>query len=395
MARRITLELLRTEAAAGVILAGAALAAILLANSQGSDLYFGFIGHPLTLQIGAFNETLSVLDWVTQGLMTIFFFSAGMEIKFEILRGELSNPRRLALPVLVAVGGVVVPALVFLAFNARAGGAPQGWPVPAATDVAMALAALAIAGRHLPASLRTLLLTLAIASEIVAMALIGLLFTTQLDLAALAAAVGVLALMFLLGRWRNAPYFFYATCLALIWAFTLKSGVSTAMAGLMAAMTIPLEARRQGQVGVLAYFMESLRGYVAFLILPLFAFVASGVRLADLSAAEVFSPVTLGVALGLFLGKQVGVFGAIALALGLKLARRPTGARWIELYGIALLCGVGFTLSLYIGALAFPGADPTQSAEVRLGVLGGSVLSLLSGMAILGWSQALRRQEAA
>ena len=390
MARRITLDFLKTEAASGMILAGAALAAILLANSPWSQHYFGFIAHKLTIQVGAFDETHSVLDWVKEGLMAIFFFVVGMEIKFEILRGELSNPRRLALPVLAAIGGMAVPAGVYLAFNMGAGGSPQGWPTATATDIAFALAALAIVGKKLPPSLRIFLLTLAIADDLGAVALIAILFTAKVNLLALGGALSTLALMFLLGRWKTAPYFFYACCFVLIWAFTLKSGVNTSLAGVAAAMTVPVEPRRPGQTGVLHYFMESLHGYVAFLILPLFAFVAAGFSLSGLSLKELFSPVALGVGLGLFLGKQVGVFGAAALAIGLKLARRPTGAKWIELYGVALLCGVGFTMSLFIGALAFSPADVAAQTEVRIGVIVGSLLSTLLGMAVLGWSQARR-----
>ena len=327
MARRITLEFLKTEAASGMILAGAALAAILLANSPWSQNYFDFIAHRFTIQVGAFDETHSVLEWVKEGLMAIFFFVVGMEIKFEILRGELSNPRRLALPVLAAIGGMAVPAGVYLALNMGPGGSPQGWPTATATDIAFALAALAIVGKKLPPSLRVFLMTLAIADDLGAVALIAILFTAKVNLLALGGALSTLALMFLLGRWRTAPYFFYACCFVLIWAFTLKSGVNTSLAGVAAAMAVPVEPRRPGQAGVLHYFMDSLHGYVAFLILPLFAFVAAGFSLSGLSLRELFSPVALGVALGLFVGKQVGVFGAAALAIGLKLARRCSSPR--------------------------------------------------------------------
>ncbi|CAN5886022.1 Na+/H+ antiporter NhaA [soil metagenome] len=393
MARRITLDFLKTEAASGMILAGAALAAIVLANSPWREGYFAFIGHAFTIHVGAFDETHSILDWVKEGLMAIFFFVVGMEIKFEILRGELSNPRRLALPVLAAIGGMVIPAGVYLLFNMGAGGSPQGWPTATATDIAFALAALAIAGKKLPPSLRVFLLTLAIADDLGAVLLIALLFTAKLNLLALGGALSTLALMFLLGRWKTAPYFFYACCFVLIWAFTLKSGVNTSLAGVAAAMAVPIEPRRPGQGGVLHYFMDSLHGYVAFLILPLFAFVAAGFTLNSLTLSELFSPVALGIALGLFLGKQLGVFGAAALAIGLKLARRPTGAKWIELYGVAALCGVGFTMSLFIGALAFSPDDLAAQTEVRIGVIAGSLLSTLVGMSVLAWSQARRNLE--
>ncbi|HEX5377690.1 MAG TPA: Na+/H+ antiporter NhaA [Phenylobacterium sp.] len=393
MARRITLSFLRTEAASGMILALAALIAILLANSPWAHRYFAFIDHPFTIQFGLFDETKPVLKWVKDGLMAVFFFVVGMEIKFEILRGELSNPRRLALPILAAIGGIVVPALIYVALNQGPGGAIQGWPTPVATDIAFALAALAIAGPRLPPALRTFLLTLAIADDLGAVVLIAVLFTDHLNLWALGAAGSGLALMALLGRWRNAPYLFYAALFVVVWAFTLKSGVNTSLAGVAAAMTIPLEPRRTGQVGVLHYFMDSLHPYVAFLILPLFAFVAAGFSFSSLSPQNLLSPVTLGVALGLFFGKQIGVFGAAALVIGLKLARRPTGARWLDLDGCALLCGVGVTMSLFIGGLAFRPDELTAQSEIRLGVVAGSILSTLAGMGVLSWSQARRSED--
>ncbi|MDB5424256.1 MAG: nhaA [Phenylobacterium sp.] len=394
MAKRITLDFLRTESASGMILAGAALAAIVLANSPWAGAYFGLISAPFTVQVGGFHETLSVLDWIKEGLMAIFFFVVGLEIKYEVVRGELANPRRLALPVVAALGGMIVPALVYLAFNSGPGGVPQGWPTPVATDIAFALAALAIAGPRLAPTLRVFLLTLAIVDDLGAVALIGVLFTDQVHLVALGGALATLALMGLLGRWRKAPYLFYGIGFVLLWAFTLKSGISTSVAGVAAAAAIPLGARKPGRPGVLEDVMESLHPYVAFLILPLFAFAAAGFSIQGLGVRDLFGPVALGVAAALFLGKQVGVFGAAALVMGLKLARRPTGAKWIELYGVSLLCGIGFTMSLFIGQLAFPLGDAGEQAQVRIGVMAGSLLSTLAGMAVLAWAQARRGPEA-
>lgn len=393
MAKRITLDFLKTESASGLILATAALAAIVMANSPWADGYFGFIAAPLTLQVGAFRETLTVLDWIKEGLMAIFFFVVGLEIKYEIRKGELANPRRLALPVLAAIGGMVGPALVYLAINSGAGGVPQGWPIPVATDIAFALAALAIAGPRLSPTLRIFLLTLAIVDDLVAVGLIGVLFTTHIRLAAVGGAIAAIGLMGLLGRWRKAPYLFYALGFLMVWAFTLKSGISTSVAGVAAAATIPLEPRKLGRPGVLEDFMEGLHPYVAFLILPLFAFSAAGFSVADLGLRDLFGPIAIGVAAGLFLGKQIGIFGAAALVFALKLARRPTGAKWVELYGVALLCGVGFTVSLFIGQLAFPLGDPGDQAQVRIGVVVGSLASLVTGMTVIAWSQARRRRE--
>jgi NhaA family Na+:H+ antiporter len=391
MARRITLDFLKTESASGLILAAAAAVAIVVANSPWASRYYGFIEAPLTIQIGAFLETRSVLDWVKEGLMAIFFFVVGLEIKFEALKGELANPRRLALPILAALGGMAAPALIYLAVNAgMGGGAAGGWPIPTATDIAFALAALAIAGPRLPPTLRVFLLTLAIVDDLGAVALIGVVFSHGIRLVALGGAAVSLALMALLGRWKNAPYLFYAIALLLVWAFTLKSGMSTSVAGVAAAMTVPIEKRKAHRPGMLEDFMESLHPYVAFLILPLFAFCAAGFSLQGVHLDGLVGPVSIGVALGLFLGKQIGVFGACAAVIGLKLARRPTGASWLELYGVALLCGVGFTMSLFIGSLAFP-ADG-MAAQVRLGVIAGSLLSSAAGMAVLAWAQGVRRE---
>lgn len=390
MSRKITLDFLKTEAASGVILAMAAAFAIILANSPWSASYFGLIKHPLTFQAGDIEITKSVLKWIKDGLMTIFFFVVGLEIKYEVLRGELSNPRKLALPVLGALGGMVAPALVYLAFNLGQGGAIEGWPAPVATDIAFALAALAIAGPRLPPALRTFLLTLAIADDLGAVVLIATLFTERIDLAALAGAGGVLALMVIAGRWGRAPYALFAVLAFLVWAFTLESGVNASIAGVAAAMTIPIDPRRPGEAGMLNSMMHALHPYVAYGIMPLFAFAAAGFSFSDLSADNLFSPVAMGVAAGLFVGKQIGVFGASAVAIKLGLARRPTDSTWLELYGCALLCGVGFTMSLFIGALAFNADDPAAQSAVRLGVIGGSVLSAALGMAVLGRSQGLR-----
>ncbi|MEO8113999.1 MAG: Na+/H+ antiporter NhaA [Phenylobacterium sp.] len=394
MARRITLDFLKTESASGLILGGAALAAIVLANSPWQASYFGFLETRFTIQLGAFDETLSVLKWIKEGLMAIFFFVVGLEIKYEVLRGELSNPRRLSLPIAAALGGMLGPAFLYLLLNQGPHGAPQGWAIPMATDIAFALAALAVAGPRLPPTLRVFLLTLAIVDDLAAVAMIGLIYTHQLQLAAVGVALVALALMFMLGRWRGAPYLFYGVGFLLVWAFTLRSGISTSLAGVAAAMTIPIEPRKPGRPGVLEDFMESLHPYVAFLILPLFAFAAAGFSLQGLIPATLFGPVALGVAAGLFFGKQLGVFGATALMIGLKVVRRPTGARWIELYGLSLLCGIGFTMSLFIGQLAFPLEDAALQAQVRVGVLAGSLASTVAGMAVLAWAQSRRAPDA-
>ncbi|MDP8917087.1 MAG: Na+/H+ antiporter NhaA [Pseudomonadota bacterium] len=392
MARVLTLDFLKTEAASGVVLSAAALLAVAAANSPFAEDYFAFLEHPFTLQVGGWRETHGVAEWVREGLMAIFFFIVGLEIKYEVLRGELSNPKKLALPVLAALGGMVAPAIVYLLINAGPEGSPGGWAIPAATDIAFALAALAVFGRGLPNSLRIFLLTLAIVDDLGAVVLIGVLFSSGIKLAALGGAALALGFMVLVSRWRGSSPLLYAFGFIFVWGFFLESGVSTSLAGVAAAMAIPLAAPRPGDDGVLEDYMESLHPYVAYGILPFFAFTATGFSFDELSASVLLEPLTLGVMMGLFAGKQIGVFAFAALAVRLGWAKAPSGARWLELYGVSLLCGIGFTMSLFIGALAFPG-DALLQAQVRLGVIAGSLLSLFGGALALQLAAARRRRE--
>jgi NhaA family Na+:H+ antiporter len=381
MSRKLTLDFLKTEAASGLILASSALVAILLANSPWRESYFAFVHSPFTLQAGGFEETKSVLKWTKDGLMAVFFFVVGLEIKYEILKGELSNPRKLAMPVFAAVGGMVAPALVFLAFNLGEGGHPNGWPIPTATDIAFALAALAIAAPRAPPALRVFLLTLAIADDLGAVMLIAILFTSDINLPALAGALTGLAFMVWIGRWKQVPPLLFAAAFLVVWAFTLKSGVNTSLAGVAAALTVPIKPRRDGGEGVLKHYMEALHPYVAYGILPFFAFVAAGFSFSAFPAEGILAPLPLGIAMGLLLGKPIGVFGAALLASALKLGQRPSGSTWLQLFGVSMLCGVGFTMSLFIGGLAFH--DTATASEVQLGVVAGSLLSVLAGVLTL------------
>ncbi len=395
MTRRSTLEFLRTETASGLVLALAALLALVVANSPWAPDYFELIGSPFTVAFGAFSQTLSVSEWVKDGLMAVFFFVVGMEIKFEVLKGELANPRRLALPIFAAIGGVALPALVYGGINAGAAGPFGAWATPTATDIAFALAALALVAKGLPSALRIFLLTLAIADDLIAVGLIAAFFTHAVRVWELAGAAVALGAMAALGRWRSAPFLLYAIGFLVVWGFVLKSGVNTSLAGVAAAMTVPAGPRRPGGEGVLKFFMESLHPYVAFGVLPLFAFTAAGFSVSGLSLKTLAHPVTLGVACGLFLGKQIGVFGAAALAVLTGLARKPTGASWLELYGVSILCGIGFTMSFFIGGLAFPGGDAVVQTQMRLGVIGGSLLSAAAGIGVLAYASARRASRTA
>jgi NhaA family Na+:H+ antiporter len=388
MPGRLTLEFLRTEASAGFAPILAATAALVLANSPLASSYFHFLAKPFPVQFGGFAQTASVADWIKDGLMAAFFLVVGLEIKFEVVRGELSSPRRLAMPVLAAAGGMIVPALIYLAVNAGNSGTPGGWPVGTPTDIAFALAALNVVGRRLPTSLRLFLLTLAIADDFGAVALIGLLYSHNIHWSAAFGAVVVLILLGVLSRERRGPLLLYAAGFFLVWAFCLKSGISTSIAGVACAMTVPAGARRPGGESMLTLFMDALHPWVAYGVLPLFAFAAAGFSFHGFTPAAVASPVTLGIALALLIGKPLGVFGVALLAAALKLGRRPAGATWLELLGVAALAGVGFTMSLYLAQLAFP--NPIAQSEARLGVIAGSLASIGLGGLLLAWAGSRR-----
>lgn len=387
--RKSTLDFLSTEAASGSALAIVALAAVFLANSPWADGYFNWVHAQHTLQVGGFAETKTTLKWIKEGLMAVFFFVVGLEIKYEILRGELSSLKKLGLPVLAAVGGMIAPALVFLTFNLGEGGVPRGWPIPTATDIAFALAALAIAAPRLPGSLRIFLLTLAIADDLGAVALIALLFSSEINPTALMGAALALAAMAGLGRLKQGTPLLFAIGFLIVWAFTLKSGVNTSLAGVAAAMTVPIGSNRPGEEGMVKHFLEGMHPYVAWGILPLFAFAAAGFSFATMEAGHLLAPLPLGIAMGLLVGKPIGVMAASGLAVATGIGKRPTDAGWLELFGVSLLCGVGFTMSLFIGGLAFPNGSET-AAQVQLGVIGGSILSIVAGALVLRIAQMRR-----
>lgn len=383
MAKKLTLDFLKTEAASGAALGLAALAALIVANSPLSADYFAWLKSVQVLQIGPLRLEETVANWIKEGLMAVFFLVVGLEIKYEILKGELSNPKKLAMPIIGALGGMVAPIGIYLLVSNLLGGPHEGWPIPVATDIAFALAVFGLVGRGLPSSLRVFLLTLAIVDDLGAIALIAVLFSQGVQLVPLLGAVGVLAVMAVLGRWRLAAAF-WCIGFAAMWWLTVKSGLSTSLAAVAFAAVVPVNPRRETGASPLRDAMHDLHPYVAFLVLPIFAFAKAGVSFSGLSLDQAFAPLVLGIALGLFLGKQIGVFGAAWLATRLRLADKPTGASWMQLYGVSMLCGIGFTMSLFIGALAVPGAvDSPQQIEVKLGVLGGSLLSACVGAIFL------------
>lgn len=384
MARKITLDFLKTEAASGVVLGLAAVAALVVANSPLAPAYFGWLKSEHILQVGPLLLELTISEWIKEGLMAIFFLVVGLEIKYEILKGELSDPRKLATPVLAAAGGMIAPALVYLAVSGTLNGPHGGWPIPLATDIAFALAVFAVAARKLPSSLRVFLLTLAIVDDLGAIALIAALFSSGVEWVPLAWVAALLMAGAAFAKMRRVAAPFWVLGFGLVWYLTVLSGLSTSLTAVAFALIVPVADRLDDSQSPLKEAMHDLHPYVAYLVLPLFAFAKAGVSFAGLSLEQAFAPLVLGIALGLFVGKQIGVFGFAWLASALRFGRRPTGSTWLELYGVSLLCGVGFTMSLFIGVLAFPGAiDSPEQVEVKLGVLGGSFLSAIAGAAVL------------
>ncbi len=387
MARKLTLDFLKTETASGAVLGLAALAALVVANSPLSEAYFAWLKSVQLFQAGPLRLELSVSEWIKEGLMAVFFLVVGLEIKYEILKGELSDPRKLVTPVVAALGGMIGPAVVYLIVSGLLGGPHAGWPVPLATDIAFALAVFALVGKGLPPSLRIFLLTLAIVDDLGAIALIAVLFSAGVDWMLVGAAAVVLAVGGILSRRRIAAPF-WVLGFAMVWWLSVTAGLSTSLAAVAFAAIVPVAPRSDDGQSPLKEAMHDLHPYVAFLVLPLFAFAKAGVSFAGLSLDQMFAPLVLGIAAGLFVGKQIGVFGSAWAVSKLGLGARPGGASWAQVYGVSLLCGVGFTMSLFIGALAFPGAvDSPAQVEIKLGVILGSMVSAILGAVVLSRSR--------
>jgi Na+:H+ antiporter, NhaA family len=371
----------RHEAAGGLALMGAALAALIVSNSPLAWLYDGFLDTPVAVRLGPLAIDKPLLLWINDGLMAVFFFLVGLEIKRELLRGELSTLGQAALPALAAVGGMVVPAAIYTAINAGDPAALRGWAIPTATDIAFSIGVLALLGSRVPASLKVFLLALAIIDDLGAIVIIALFFTEHLTLSMLAPAVAGAVVLWVLnarGVTRPAPYILTGI---FIWVCVLKSGVHATLAGVVVALAIPLKSGTPEQTSLLEQLEESLHPWVAFAVLPLFAFANAGMSLQGLSLAKLMEPVPLGIAAGLIPGKMIGILGATWLVISAGLAQRPAGATWAQIAGIAVLGGIGFTMSLFIGMLAFP--DPAHTTQVRLGVVVGSLLSAIVGYLVL------------
>ncbi len=369
------------EASGGILLVIAAALAMVLANSPLSSYYSSLLELPVMIQFGDFAIDKPLVLWINDGLMALFFFVVGLEIKRELFYGQLSQKDQVILPFLGAVAGIVFPALIYVAFNRADEIAINGWAVPSATDIAFALGVFILFGKHLPSSLKLFLLSVAIIDDIGAVIIIALFYSQDLSTTSLIiASIGLVAL-FVLNRNRvtsQTPYVIIAT---IVWAAVLKSGVHATLAGFAVAWFIPMQKNESSSM---SHHMEhSLHPWIAFLVLPLFAFANAGVSLVGTSVEQIFTPITLGIMGGLFIGKQVGIFGVCWLAVKMKLCDLPKGATWIQMYGVSLLCGIGFTMSLFIGSLAFEEQGLTYQTKVKVGVMLGSLMSAILGAWII------------
>lgn len=373
-------KLLRGEAATGLLLLCAAILALALANSPAAWFYGQLIDMPVVVRVGGLELAKPLLLWINDGLMALFFFLVGLELKHEMLHGELANPRQVMLPALGAAGGMLVPALIYVLVNRHDAGALNGWAIPTATDIAFVLGILGLLGSRVPPALKVFVVSLAIFDDLGAIVIIALFYTGDISGLALAlSGAGLLALWGLnrLGVARLTPYLLLGL---LIWLAVLKSGVHATLAGVAVALFIPDRDRAQPEHSPLHQLAEDLRATVYWFILPLFAFANSGIAVQQLGLDILAHPVPLGIALGLFLGKPLGVMLWCGLAIRWGLASLPRGATWSSFFGVAMLCGVGFTMSLFIGSLAFEQSGDNLLFDERLGILLGSLLS-----ATLGW----------
>ena len=377
--RRSIDQFFQHEASGGILLMLSAVAALIVANSSLSGIYESWLGTYLAITLDGEGLSKPLILWINDGLMAVFFFLIGLELKRELLEGKLKNPRDVILPGMAAIGGMALPALVFVYFNLGNPETLKGWAIPAATDIAFALGVLALVGSRAPVSLKVFLLTLAILDDLGAIIIIALFYTAELKaeylLMALLPLAGLAWLNFK-GSHRVAPAILLGV---IMWFFVLKSGVHATLAGVITAFFIPLKDC-YGK-SPLHSLEHGLAPYVLYLIVPIFAFANAGVVLQGLTFDDLTGPLSMGISLGLILGKQIGVFGFVFLMVKLGFAKLPHGANWLHIYGVACLAGIGFTMSLFIGSLSF--ADPAMMNQVRLGVLSGSAISAILGYVAL------------
>ncbi len=376
-------KFLSLESASGILLVIAMILALIAQNSFLQVSYEALLQTPVEVRFGKLHLAKPLFLWVNDALMAMFFLLVGLELKREMLVGQLSSPAQIFLPAIAAVGGIVVPALIYVYFNQGDAQALKGWAIPAATDIAFALGVLALLGSRVPPALKLFLLALAIIDDIGAIIIIAIFYSGDLSVDSLIVAGGALVVLAFL-NWRNSMSIaLYLTVGLVLWVAVLKSGVHATLAGIVLAFFIPLRGYKDPEKSPLARLEHDLHPSVAFIILPVFAFANAGISLEGMSFATLLEPVPLGIALGLFFGKQIGIFGIVWLAIKGGLARLPEGMNWAQLYGVSVLCGIGFTMSLFISSLAFDQGGVAYVVNDRLGILVGSVVSAVAGYLLL------------
>ena len=374
-------DFLKLETSAGILLMLAAALALIANNTFLSVYYAAFLDVPVQIKVGTLEIAKPLLLWINDGLMAIFFFLVGLEVKREVMQGELSNINKATLPVIAAIGGMAGPALIYSYINWGNGETIAGWAIPSATDIAFALGVLALLGNRVPVSLKIFLLALAIIDDIGAILIIAVFYTADLSVEALMLGSVGFAGLIALNRSGVKSITPYALIGLFIWVCVLKSGVHATLAGVLTALAIPIKGAQEGDQSPLHHLEHSLHPWVAFAVLPLFAFANAGVSLSAIELSDLVDVVPLGIALGLFFGNQIAIFSLSFIFVKLGLARLPDNVRWIQIYGVGCLAGIGFTMSLFIGTLAF--SDPELTNQVRLGVLMGSFASAILGYSVL------------
>jgi NhaA family Na+:H+ antiporter len=377
-------EFFKLESASGLVLLFAAAVALILSNSNYDTVYFNTLQKYINLGIGSFSLKLSVIHWINDVLMTVFFFLVSLEIKREIVQGELSNPKQALLPIIGAVGGMAVPAAIYIVININSPDTLNGWAIPSATDIAFSLGVLSLLGKRVPISLKIFLTALAIIDDLGAIIIIAFFYSGNVEIYYLILMVAAVLVLVILNKLNVRSFIPYLLIGILLWEFTHQSGIHATIAGVLLALLIPHDKKDKNK-SLLLRLEHSIAPYVAFGIMPLFAFANAGVSLEGISFATLLKPVPLGILCGLFFGKQIGVFLFAYISVKLNLAQKPNNSNWTALYAVSVLTGIGFTMSLFVGNLAFANS-PMYLDGVKIGVLGGSLLSTVLGYFLLRFS---------
>jgi NhaA family Na+:H+ antiporter len=377
-------EFFKLESASGLVLLFAAAVALILSNSNFDTVYFNTLQKYINLGIGSFSLKLSVIHWINDVLMTVFFFLVSLEIKREIVQGELSNPKQALLPIIGAVGGMAVPAAIYIVININSPDTLNGWAIPSATDIAFSLGVLSLLGKRVPISLKIFLTALAIIDDLGAIIIIAFFYSGNVEIYYLILMVAAVLVLVILNKLNVRSFIPYLLIGILLWEFTHQSGIHATIAGVLLALLIPHDKKDKNK-SLLLRLEHSIAPYVAFGIMPLFAFANAGVSLEGISFATLLKPVPLGILCGLFFGKQIGVFLFAYISVKLNLAQKPNNSNWTALYAVSVLTGIGFTMSLFVGNLAFANS-PMYLDGVKIGVLGGSLLSTVLGYFLLRFS---------